>query len=129
MAAVAPAPITTPAQACPQPGNAVIPAQQKPEKAEKPKAAKRPRAASKAPAPEPEEAPAAPETCEKVPETGTWLIVAKAVRTHLKSNEGASMHCGSCALPALNAEVLNLIEAAIARAQANGRKTLKACDF
>lgn len=65
---------------------------------------------------------------EKMPETGTWLIVAKAVRQHLKNHE-TSMHCGSDALPALNAKLADIIREAIARAHANGRKTLKGCDF
>lgn len=61
-------------------------------------------------------------------ESGTWLIVAKAVRTHLKQHQTA-MHCGSDALPALNAKLADLVAEAINRAQANGRKTIKACDF
>lgn len=65
---------------------------------------------------------------ERGPESGTWLIVAKAVRMHLKNHE-VSMHCGSDALPALNAKLADLIKDAIGRAQTNGRKTLKACDF
>lgn len=64
----------------------------------------------------------------KTPESGSWLIVAKAVRMHLKSHETA-MHCGSDALPALNAKLADIIRDAIVRAQNNGRKTLKACDF
>lgn len=64
----------------------------------------------------------------KTPESGSWLIVAKAVRMHLKSHETA-MHCGSDALPALNAKLADMIKDAIVRAQSNGRKTLKACDF
>ena len=59
---------------------------------------------------------------------GTWLIVAKAVRMHLKNHEVA-MHCGSDALPALNAKVTELINDAITRSQSNGRKTIKASDF
>ena len=59
---------------------------------------------------------------------GNWLIVAKAVRVHLKNNETA-MHCGSDALPALNAKVAELINDAIARSKSNGRKTIKASDF
>lgn len=59
---------------------------------------------------------------------GSWLIVAKAVRMHLKNHETA-MHCGSDALPALNAKVAELINDAIARSQSNGRKTIKASDF
>ena len=65
---------------------------------------------------------------EKQLESGTWLIVAKAVRMHLKNNE-VSMHCGADALPALNAKLAEFIKDAIVRASANGRKTLKACDF
>lgn len=64
----------------------------------------------------------------KPPDSGSWLIVAKAVRMHLKSHETA-MHCGSDALPALNAKLADMIRDAIVRAQGNGRKTLKACDF
>lgn len=64
----------------------------------------------------------------KPPDSGQWLIVAKAVRMHLKSHETA-MHCGSDALPALNAKLADMIKDAINRAQSNGRKTLKACDF
>ena len=63
-----------------------------------------------------------------VAETGTWLIVAKAVRMHLKNHEH-SMHCGADALPALNAKLSELINDAVQRAVANGRKTLKQCDF
>ena len=81
------------------------------------------------PAETPADCPAYAEPCEeKGPESGTWLIVAKAVRMHLKSHE-VSMHCGSDALPALNAKLADLIKDAIGRAQTNGRKTLKACDF
>ncbi len=68
--------------------------------------------------------------CEEkvVPETGTWLIVAKAVRMHLKNHEH-SMHCGADALPALNAKLSEMINDAVQRAVSNGRKTLKQCDF
>lgn len=67
--------------------------------------------------------------CEgKTPDTGTWLVVAKAVRLHLKNHETV-MHCGSDVLPALNAKLAELIREAIVRAQQNGRKTIKACDF
>ena len=65
---------------------------------------------------------------DRTPETGTWLIVAKAVRSHLKNHE-LSMHCGADALPALNAKLVELINDAIQRASANGRKTLKQSDF
>ena len=65
---------------------------------------------------------------EKTPDSGTWLIVAKAVRMHLKNHEH-SMHCGSDALPALNAKLADMIRDAMNRAHLNGRKTLKACDF
>lgn len=69
------------------------------------------------------------ETEEKVvTESGTWLIVAKAVRMHLKNHEH-SMHCGADALPALNAKLSEMINDAVQRAVANGRKTLKQCDF
>jgi histone H3/H4 len=69
------------------------------------------------------------DACEgKTPETGSWLIVAKAVRQHLKNHE-ISMHCGSDALPVLNAKLADLLREATARAHANGRKTLKGCDF
>ena len=74
---------------------------------------------------------AAEEGCEedsKAPESGTWLIVAKAVRQYLKNNETA-MHCGADALPALNAKLADLLRDAMQRAQQNGRKTLKGCDF
>jgi len=82
-----------------------------------------------APAEAPTDCPGFAEPCEgKGPESGTWLIVAKAVRMHLKNHE-VSMHCGSDALPALNAKLADLIKDAIGRAQTNGRKTLKACDF
>lgn len=71
----------------------------------------------------------ATEEGEKMGEPGTWLIVAKTVRGLLKGNPNAAMHCGSDALPALNARVVELIQEAIARAVANNRKTLKSCDF
>ena len=64
----------------------------------------------------------------KAPESGTWLIVAKAVRQYLQNNETA-MHCGADALPALNAKLADLLRDAMHRAQQNGRKTLKGCDF
>lgn len=64
----------------------------------------------------------------KTLESGTWLIVAKSVRMYLKNNETA-MHCGADALPALNAKLADLLRDAMQRAQCNGRKTLKACDF
>uniref|UniRef100_A0A6C0BZR0 Uncharacterized protein n=1 Tax=viral metagenome TaxID=1070528 RepID=A0A6C0BZR0_9ZZZZ len=80
--------------------------------------------------PEEPAAMAGAETIEdmKTPESGSWLIVAKAVRMHLKSHETA-MHCGSDALPALNLKLADMIQGAIVRAKSNGRKTLKACDF
>ena len=61
-------------------------------------------------------------------ETGTWLVVAKAVRAALKATP-TPMHCGADALPALNVKVQETINEAIARALANGRKTIKASDF
>lgn len=61
-------------------------------------------------------------------ETGGALVVAKAVRTLLKSHTTV-MHCGADALPALNSKVSEIIFEAIGRALANGRKTLKNCDF
>ena len=64
----------------------------------------------------------------KTPESSSWLIVAKAVRMHLKSYETA-MHRGSDSLPALNAKLADMIKDAIVRAQSNGPKTMKACDF
>jgi len=73
--------------------------------------------------------PAPNEDVEKTGEPGTWLIVAKTVRGLLKSNPNAAMHCGSDALPALNARVVEIIQEAITRAVANNRKTLKSCDF
>jgi len=65
---------------------------------------------------------------EKVAETANWLVVAKTVRGLLKASP-TPMHCGSDALPALNAKVSELINEAVGRALANGRKTLKNCDF
>lgn len=59
---------------------------------------------------------------------GSQLVVAKAVRTMLK-NASTPMHCGSDALPALNAHVNSIIQEAMTRSLSNGRKTLKACDF
>jgi|APCry1669189000_1035189.scaffolds.fasta_scaffold00739_5 hypothetical protein len=80
-------------------------------------------------APAPPAEGSVPEDLEKTGEPGSWLIVAKTVRGLLKSNPSAAMHCGSDALPALNAKVVELIQEAIARAVANNRKTLKSCDF
>ena len=68
---------------------------------------------------------AAPEEGE---EDSKALVVAKAVRQYLKNNETA-MHCGADALPALNAKIAGLLRDAMQRAQQNGRKTLKGCDF
>ena len=68
------------------------------------------------------------ETEEKVPETGNYVIVHKAVRAYLKTNVYA-MHCGSDAIPAINAKVQELLDDGCKRAHGNGRKTLKACDF
>lgn len=69
------------------------------------------------------------EESDKTGEPGTWLIVAKTVRGLLKSNPAYPMHCGSDALPALNARVVELIQEGMARAVANNRKTLKSADF
>jgi hypothetical protein len=100
------------------------------------KSAKRPRAAS-ASAKDPEDDAATVKVTagvtnedpdEKAGEAGVGLIVAKAVRCQLKSNDVA-VHCGSDALPALNTAVSEIINAAVKRALANGRKTLKACDI
>lgn len=96
-------------------GTAVAPAQAAPK--ETPKPSKRPRAAK----------PDAEGDDDK-PDSGTWLLVAKAVRLYLKTHE-SSMHCGSDALPALNAKLADLLREASGRARANGRKTLKASDF
>jgi hypothetical protein len=60
--------------------------------------------------------------------TKDWLIVAKSVRTMLKSMP-SSMHCGADALPMLNVRVQEMLTEAAARASGNSRKTLKACDF
>ena len=68
---------------------------------------------------------AAPEEGE---EDSKALVVAKAVREYLKNNE-TPMHCGADALPALNAKLADLLRDSIRRAQQNGRKTLKGCDF
>jgi len=67
---------------------------------------------------------------EKEPggESGNCMIVAKAVRMALK-NSSTPMHCGADAIPALNSKVMEFINDASARAIANGRKTLKSCDF
>jgi hypothetical protein len=90
--------------------------------------AKRPRVAKTSSAGDAACAPECGEEDTKAPETGTWLIVAKAVRMHLKNNE-TSMHCGADALPALNAKLADMLRDAMQRAQCNGRKTLKGCDF
>ena len=93
------------------------------------------RAASKAPdecgagaAPAPATEACADEGEKTVGETPGALIVAKAVRTLLKSHT-TPIHLGSDALPALNAKVTELIYDAIGRALSNGRKTLKNSDF
>ena len=65
---------------------------------------------------------------EEGEEDSRALVVAKAVRQYLKSNE-ATMHCGADALTALNAKLTELLRDAMQRAQENGRKTLKGCDF
>ena len=65
---------------------------------------------------------------ERTAESGTWLIVAKAVRLYLKNHETA-MHCGSDALPALNAKITEALNDACGRAKLNGRRTIKRCDF
>jgi hypothetical protein len=70
----------------------------------------------------------APAEGEKASEPSNWLVVAKTVRGLLKAHP-ASMHCGSDALPALNSKVSEIINEAIGRALANGRKTLKNSDF
>ena len=85
------------------------------------KGAKRPKTV-KTEVPVPEESP------EEKGDPQSWLIVAKAVRITLK-NHSPSMHCGADALPALNSKLLDIIQGAMARAERNGRKTLKACDF
>jgi histone H3/H4 len=68
----------------------------------------------------------------KAPESGgedsEGLVVAKAVRQYLKNNE-TPLHCGGDALPALSGKVAGLLRDAARRAQQNGRKTLKGCDF
>lgn len=61
-------------------------------------------------------------------EGANWLVVGKTVRGLLKASP-TPMHCSSDALPALNAKVSELINDAIGRALANGRKTIKNCDF
>ena len=65
---------------------------------------------------------------EEGKEDSKALVVAKAVRQYLKNNETA-MHCGADALPVLNAKITGLLRDAMQRAQQNGRKTLKGCDF
>ena len=65
---------------------------------------------------------------EEGEEDSKALVVAKALREHLKNNE-TPMHCGADALPALNAKIADLLRDAMHRAQKNGRKTLKGCDF
>ena len=59
-------------------------------------------------------------------ESGSWMIVAKSIKMFLKQN---NVHCGSDALPALNASLAQSLQSAVKRAQANGRKTIKGCDF
>jgi hypothetical protein len=76
----------------------------------------------------PTEGEAAAVEGEKANEPSNWLVVAKTVRSLLKAHP-ASMHCGSDALPALNSKVSEIINEAIGRALANGRKTLKNSDF
>ena len=113
----------------------------KPEEAEPKRAAKRARKEPPVPggevssaAPKAKKTPAAETEAEaavdgeKVSESANWLVVAKTVRGLLKASP-TPMHCGSDALPALNAKVSELINEAIGRALANGRKTLKNCDF
>ena len=69
------------------------------------------------------------ETMEKEGHTATnYLIVAKSVRTFLKSLPTAC-HCGADALPTLNTKVTELLMEASTRAHANGRKTIKSSDF
>ena len=133
--APAPAAGTTacpPGTACPPapgaPAKMAEPARSDPAEGAEPKA-KRSRGSAKKAEPPAQSCDPSPEPVEDLKqESGTWLIVAKAVRLHLKNNE-VSMHCGSDALPELNAKLADLIKEAIQRAQANGRKTLKACDF
>ena len=55
------------------------------------------------------------------------LVVAKVARAMLKGTD--TPHCASCALPALNAKVREILGAASERALKNGRKTVKACDI
>jgi len=74
------------------------------------------------------EACAAPAEGEKQEGGSSWLVVAKTVKTMLKSYP-TPMHCGADALPALNAKISELINEAVGRALANGRKTLKNSDF
>jgi hypothetical protein len=71
-----------------------------------------------------------PATEEKVTgsENGSWLIVAKSVRTLLK-NMPENVHCSADALPMLNSRVQEILHEAAARAAGNSRKTLKPCDF
>ena len=114
-------------QAAAQPSAQPVPA------AASAKGAKRTRVTNKTASTSAEETPLANPAADhtednKTPESGNWLIVAKAVRSHLKTHE-VSMHCGSDALPALNLKLADLIHDAIGRAQNNGRKTIKACDF
>lgn len=61
-------------------------------------------------------------------ENGSWLIVAKSVRTLLK-NMPENVHCSADALPMLNSRVQELLHEAAGRAAGNSRKTLKPCDF
>ena len=76
----------------------------------------------------PEEETPTPGESETAIASKDWLIVAKSVRTMLKSMPN-SMHCGADALPMLNVRVQELLTEASARASGNSRKTLKACDF
>ena len=127
------APASAATTACPA-GGAAAAKVEVPAAAAPVKGPKRARAGSKAPSPGAEASPEAPggppdgSDDGKTPESGNWLIVAKAVRSHLKNSE-VPMHCGSDALPALNVKLADMIKEAIGRAQSNGRKTLKACDF
>lgn len=79
---------------------------------------------------DPATATVTPTTEEKATgsENGSWLIVAKSVRTLLK-NMPENVHCSADALPMLNSRVQELLHEAAARAAGNSRKTLKPCDF
>jgi len=65
---------------------------------------------------------------DKATETGSEvLVVASKVKTYIKAKSG--MNTSSTVMDALSARVRRLADEAIARAQADGRKTVMDRDF